>query len=586
MKNQVKFSLIAENLTTFESKVVSLKITSMDFQSSKRRKIEDTAIDVMEVLSVVLNWLVANPSWTTSNLALTCRTLHQQCQDNVRTNRYDVSLTNLKWFEFLGESRYWLCVYAADRGNTDFIDTIITSDQVTSDTFEEFLYAIAKRDDTRMFLWAKHKFPHNDWDEVSTHFVGCGAVKILERNWFPVQWDCDYGYGFEEFMRLRNHNFLTIATLSENVLNNLAKRWSLQGLQYLYENWVGFNVEIIYEYQLKRKDPYAIDWIWETFSSTVDLKKITTDIVMNPAGSTRYNISLSVFKVLHKRCKFDLLQIQALSIDIHQAKLYGYFQKVLIWILETTNHLPEANYFCLLCSENIQFEKLERFRKFNFTKDQAAYLESITKPRLIKKLLDCNFPQTSRLVEIAVSQQNIKLCEFYLQYPKLRTKFRWPAKLGNLSDVKFLNWLENIIPIDESKARTLAEQTIKNGYVFVFKWLLDRISGDYERLKYLIQDYYDGTLAFAMVLYRKQKLVLNTEDSYEWRHGQIVLDFWSDYPEYMCYTFDWDLVHDFETYKKWESHMRNFDLDAHFRDTMSERDFQLYLQTKNKSGGT
>jgi len=98
----------------------------MDFQLSKRQRIE--SIDIMEVLSVVVHWLAANSPWTTSNLALTCRTLRQQCRGKIRTNLHDVSLENWEWFEFLGESRYWLCTYAADLGDTDLIDAIITSD--------------------------------------------------------------------------------------------------------------------------------------------------------------------------------------------------------------------------------------------------------------------------------------------------------------------------------------------------------------------------------------------------------------------------------------------------------------------------
>lgn len=571
---------------------ILFKLYEIASMNPKRQKTENISIDIMGVLSVVLHWLAANPPWATSNLALTCHVLYEQCRGNIRTNRCDVSLENLEWFELLGESRYWLCVYAADCGKTDFIDAIITSDQVTTNTFEEFLFAIAKRDDTQMLSWAKKKFPYNDWSNADRHFTNQGAVKILENNRVPIRRKYVYDCDFEAFMRLRNHSLLTKDILSDNVLNTMAQQWPLRGVQYLHENWVNFDVKAIYKERLIRKDPHTIDWIWETFSSTVDLKKITTDIVMSPTESTRYDISLSVFKVLHKRCNFNLSQIQALPIDIFRVQLRKRYQKILIWILETTNYLPEANYFCLLCSKNIRFERLEQLRKFNFTKDQTAYLESIGQPQLIKKLLDCNFPQTSRLVEIAISKENISLCELYSQYPKLRQKFHWPTKVGAWSEVKFFDWLENVIPIDESNARALAETSIASNNAFIFKWLLDRIPGDYERLEYLIQDYYDDTLAFAMVLYRKQKIVLNIDDSYEFRHRQIVLDFWSDYPdsmldpECMYRSFNWDLVCDFETYKKWESYSVGLNLDTRFRDSMPERDFQLYLQTKNKSGKT
>lgn len=557
-------------------------------QAPKRRKSVHVDLDYVELLSVVLEWIKERPPFSTSNLALTCRRFYQQLEYCIRTDRRDVTLDNLDWFEWLGESRYELCKYAAKNRDTNFIDKVIPSNQVTQRTFDSLLDSVAKLDSVDMFNWLKSKFTENDFDDAPEVLFESGSVNILFSLGTTLPDTLfDLNLHFNIFSSFRksppefafNHEWLRTSSL----------HWPLVGLKEL----IGIGVELdicgIYDRSIQWDRLDVIEWIWQNFSHKFNLVEQTTVTLKN-----FYKLPhLDTFQLLHKRCPLKFVEIQK------RAFQFGTIEKKevpsLLWLVEKSGVLLEVTYFAILGTEKIRPATLEKLRCFPFSVDNVQYLKHVKNPKLVQYLFDQGFPKTRLLVEFAIRKNYLELCQFYWRIPEMREFFSWPVHNFSLGEsLEFWQWLIEILPICKCNAYRVAKQAIRANNFEVFATVFPKVSKSKRKdLLDLIKDcnpsyvflteFYTlcGTIPGLSKIWPESPVPAHLVAP---SHRKYVLDFWSQNPLILETDIDAEWIDDYDTYVRLKHIICSaYDRTPFFAENWSERDFQLYLSSLEES---
>ena len=545
----------------------------------KRRKIE---YDCEPGLQIVLNWMEDQLTFTTINLLLCCKALRGERE--VRTNRYDVCLSNLEFFEWIGEDRYTLCAYAAGNGDLKFLNTIIKSTDISMSLYYQIRNVCLSRDQVLGIEWVSTKFHSDDTDTLMCSATVRDALNIIKR------------FATDENMKHTTPSTLRVFEWVSANLPNVVKLWEERITKYmppLYAVEISlldhllkleWNIDFKNMYRRAHYSPKILKWIYK--NTNVELQFDFQPLVRCHYGS-------GVFRSI---CDYHGVDFTSYRLVYTEPS-----SSTGLWLKTEIKTLHSDEFVKLCCDTKLIPElttiqpdgSLWDVRKYTF---MALFQEDSCLESVKYICSRCEFKGSiDALFTSAIKYGSLEVCKYLHEY---RDKDWWdirsvwtlvrdpliPCENTEAKCHEKLDWLNSISPLPLGAVPLLlALQCICKVYRFSFSWILPLLAKeDYKTCSdYLFSTLMPNThtVSLLLVLYEKYSVipegfVFESTSLHTEREIQFVVDNKLAVPEGFQPTWP----NNFQFFK---TNLPYFGWDTKIvKDLMhnwSESNFQLYL---------
>jgi hypothetical protein len=426
-------------------------------QAPKRRKIE---YDYREGLAAVLRWLEDRPYCGTSHLALTCVALKGNLRIerngrliSMRTQRADVSLNNLKFFESLGACRYELCEDAAGNDDVVFLNKVLKTDHITFDLVDKIIDTACRLDSVELLLWAQLHTSELHQRNLISKALKHSATKILDV--------------------VANRG-----SLSQHVTDKLKSfKWLEEHFPECTEPYVAdemfLDMEVDLLDHLKQigwEIPYRAIYKWSEDPEVIDWLRLHTDVPLE--WEFDEFIEIPSTWDFERFCQYH-------AVDYASYRKMGTQDERDFWVKRDLTILPVAKFYRLHFAKE-GFDLGDLRPKEPLTPALYPGLDLVYSVGRAKKV--CEQPWFNRgdlryLLSHALLFATKEVCEYYHSLD-LNLPIRWPDIWNSLptaeETIAKAEWLYSLQPLDDAVLSLFAMRNM-NCYT-LFGWVVEKIS--------------------------------------------------------------------------------------------------------------
>jgi hypothetical protein len=435
---------------------------------SKRRKANPIEVDIVEALSVVLDWIEQFPKQSTCHIILVSPRLTVSPKERrvPRLHKRDVNLSNHHWFiSFPGKCNHSFTKAAAQNGDFLYLQTCVTTKIISIELHDAVLTSAMRNDDLTLLCWLRgftakvNRFMQSSELKQAVKY---GSIRILNfllapseiravGRWFSIhirvfQWVSEqYPIIFQEWKA--DTSFMKCAASLGNV----------ETLNYLHSQGFPASYKKLYTRALRSGRANVLEWVHENlpFDSEIDLD----------SESYHKEIAASVLK--HHPDKFTFWFT---SFD-HGPEVYWYCLKKGISI-------SSCGIAKLVCSDYYW----KKIRTLSFP-NQLPFSNALSSPwvtaltvKRLQYLLNCGLKLDDRLFQLVLENCNVKVCKFLWAIYDGNCNPRWPTRFTRSKEnpAKW-EWLQTILPLTSSEAwKAFTHSTISSECLASFEWVMPR----------------------------------------------------------------------------------------------------------------
>lgn len=436
----------------------------------KRSKANPIEEDIVDALSVVLDWIEQFPKQSTCHIILVSPKLvfSAKAKKGRRTPRLykrDVTLDNHDWFaSFPGKCNHSFRVAAAQNGDFLYLQTYVTNKYISLELHETALNAAMQNDDLKLLCWLRGfrvKLNRHIQSPELQNAIKYGSIKILKFLLAPhaidnisqcatihirvFQWVCEqYPIEFEEWKA--DTTFMKCAATIGNV----------ETLNYLHSQGFSASYKKLYSRALEWGRANVLEWVHDNLAFDYDV---------------------------------DLGGASAFDKKVAEAVLKHHPNRFAFW-LQTRIHGPEVHWYCLkrgevlssvaivilVCSnywEKVRNHTFPNHPPFNVGALLPSWITALTIERL-QYLLNCGLMLDDQLFQFILRYCTVEVCKFLWEIYNGNCKAQWPTSFAPSSEnpAKW-EWLQTIIPLASDKDwEGFVNDAIASKCISSFNWAL------------------------------------------------------------------------------------------------------------------